>query len=66
MTKGITGRFRFSKISKKEVEKQIMKVENKESFGNDNISYGFINKMCRWISGKLIEIMNLSLEVRNC
>ena len=64
ITKGNTGRFRFSKISKKEVEKQIMKVENKESFGHNKISYGFIKKMCRWISGELTEIINLSLEVR--
>ena len=41
-----------------------MKVENKESFGHDKISYGFIKKMCRWISGELTEIINLSLEVR--
>ena len=64
LTKGNTGVFKFSKITKKEVEQQIQKVENKESFGHDRISYGYIKKMSEWIAGELTEIMNLSLEVK--
>ena len=64
MTEGNTGVFKFAKITKKEVEKQIQKVENKESFGHDKISYGYIKKMSKWIAGELTDIMNLSLEVK--
>ena len=64
MTKGNRGIFKFSKVTRKEVENQIKKVENKESFGHDKISYGFIKKMSKWISGELAEIINLSLEVK--
>ena len=60
MTKGNRGVFRFNKITKKEVEEQIKKVDNKESFGHEKISYGFIKKMSRWISGELTKIMNLN------
>ena len=64
LTKGNKGVFTFKKITKLEVEKQIRKVENKESFGHDTISYGFLKKMSRWISGEMTEIMNLSIEVK--
>ena len=64
MTKENTGVFKFAKITKKEVTNQIKKVENKESFGHDKISYGFIKKMSKWISGELTEKINLSLEVK--
>ena len=63
MTKGNTAVFRFRKITKAEVEKQIRSVGNKESFGNDEISYGYLKKMAPWISGEMTAIMNLSLEV---
>ena len=63
MTKGNKSIFRFRKITKAEVEKQIRSVGNKESFGNDEISYGFLKKMSPWISGELTAIMNLSLEL---
>ena len=33
----------------REVEKHIKKFDNKESFGHDKISYGFLKKMSRWI-----------------
>ena len=45
--------------------KQIALADNKESFGNDEILYGFLKKMSRWIAGELTAIMNLSLEVRS-
>ena len=64
MTKGNTGVFKFAKITKKEVEKQMQKVGNKESFGHDQILYGYIKKMSKLISGELTDIMNLSLEVK--
>ena len=56
--------FVFSKVTKDQVEKQIKKVDNKESFGHDKISYGFLKKMSKWIVGELTEIMNLSLETK--
>ena len=64
MTKGNKGVFSFKKITKSEVENQIRNVDNKESFGHDAISYGFLKKMSRWISGEMAEIMNLSLEIK--
>ena len=45
--------------------KQIATVDNKESFGNDEISYGFLKKMSRWISREIAAIINLSLDVRS-
>ena len=63
MTKGNKAVFGFRKITKAEVEKQIRAVGNKESFGNDEISYGYLKKMSYWISGEMTAIMNLSLEV---
>ena len=41
MTSGNKAVFTFSKVTKEQVEKQIQKVDNKESFGHDGISYGF-------------------------
>ena len=63
MTSGNKAVFRFRKITKLEVEKQICAAGNKESFGNDEISYGYLKKMSSWISGEMTAIMNLSLEV---
>ena len=64
MSKGNKAIFNFRKVSVKEVEKQITKVDNKESFGHDKISYGFLKKMKRWIVVEIMEIINLSLEVK--
>ena len=63
MTLGNKTVFRFKKVTKKEVEAQIQKVDNKESFGHDKISYSFLKKMRPWISEEITQIMNLSLEV---
>ena len=57
--------FSFKKVTKLEVEKNIIEVDNKESFGNDGILYGFIKKMMKWISQELTDIINLSLETRS-
>ena len=64
LTSGNKAVFGFSKGTKEQVQKQIQKVDNKESFGNDRISYGFLKKMSKWIAKELTEIMNLSLEVK--
>ena len=64
MTRGNKGVFNFKKVTVKEVAKQLQKVDNKESFGHDGISYGFLKKMKRWIIEEITEIINLSLEVR--
>ena len=64
MTRGNKAIFNFRKVSVREVEKQIQKVDNKESFGHDKISYGFLKKMKRWIVVEITEIINLSLEVK--
>ena len=50
--------------TKKEVEEKIAEVDNKESFGDDGISYGFLKKMKGWISQELTNIINLSLEIK--
>ena len=50
--------FTWKKVTQKEVEEKISEVDNKESFGEDGISYGFIKKMSAWISKELTEIMN--------
>ena len=63
--KGNKGVFMFRKVTKREVEKKIAEVDNKESFGDDGISYGFLKKMAKWISPELTEIMNLSLETKS-
>ena len=47
MTQGNRGIFRFKKVLKSEVKQQIAKVDNKESFGHDLISYGFLKKISK-------------------
>ena len=64
LTAGNKAVFTWKKITKKDVEKKITEVDNKESFGEDQISYGFLKKMSRWISQELTEIINLSLETK--
>ena len=64
MTKGNKGTFSFKPVTEKDVRKQIAAVANKESFGNDEISYGYLKKMSRWISKEMAAIMNHSLEVK--
>ena len=65
LTQGNKAVFSFKRVTKEEVMKQIASVDNKESFGNDEISYGFLKKMSRWIAGEMAAIMNLSLDVRS-
>ena len=46
------------------MKENIADVDNKESFGDDGISYGFLKKMSRWISQEMTDIMNMSLEIK--
>ena len=39
LTEGNAAVFTFRKVTRLEVEKKIQEVDNKESFGNDSISY---------------------------
>ena len=63
LTKGNRAVFNFKRITREEVVKQITAVENKESFGNDEILYGYLKKMNKWMSKELASIMNLSIDV---
>ena len=56
------GIFNFRKVTITEVKKQIIKVDNKESFGHDRISYE--KKISKWVVGEITEIINLSLELK--
>ena len=47
MSVGNKALFKFKKVTKQEVEAQIKKVDNKESFGHDKISYSFLKKMAQ-------------------
>ena len=47
-----------------EVKKRIIKVDNKESFRHDKISYGFLKKISKWVAREVTEIINLSLELK--
>ena len=64
MTRQNKGIFNFKKVTQTEVKNQIKKVDNKESFGHDRISYGFLKKMSRWIVEEITQIINLSLELK--
>ena len=65
MTKNNKAVFSSRQITKEEGMKHISSVDNKQSFGNDKISYGYVKKMSRWISEELALIINLSLEVKS-
>ena len=64
MTKCNRSIFNFRKVTVKEVKQKIVEVDNKESFGHDKISYGFLKKMSKWIVTEIKDIINLSLEVK--
>ena len=64
LTDGNKAVFAFTKVTKHDLEQKIKEVDNKESFGHDGISYGFIKKMMKYISLELTEIINLSLETK--
>ena len=55
--------FRFERIAEKKVMEKINRAKNKESFGEDEISYGFIKKMKGFIAKELTDIMNHSLKI---
>ena len=64
LTKSNQAVFNFRKVTVKEVQHKILEVDNKESFGHDKVSYGFLKKMSKWIVNEITEIINLSLEVK--
>ena len=59
MTKDNKGKFNFRKVTSSEVKEQIKSVDNKESFGHDQISYGFLKKMSTWIVPEITRIIIL-------
>ena len=62
LTAGNCGRFEFREVTEKEVKKAISKVDDKESFGVDLISYGCLKKLKDYISAPLTEIINMSIR----
>ena len=50
LTAGNKAVFTWKKVTQKDVEEKILEIENKESFGEDGISYGFLKKMSCWES----------------
>ena len=64
MTKSNRAVFNFRKVTVKVVKQKIKDVDNKESFGHDKVSYGFLKKMSKWVASEITEIINLSLDVK--
>jgi hypothetical protein len=63
LTAGNCGRFEFCEVTEKEVREAIKKVDDKESFGPDNISYGCLKKLVDYIVQPLTEIINMSIQI---
>ena len=63
LTAGNCGRFEFCEVTEKEVREAIKKVDDKESFGPDNISYGCLKKLIDYIVKPLTEIINMSIQI---
>ena len=62
LTAGNCGTFDFSEVTEKEVREAIKKVDDKESFGADYISYGCLKKLIKYVTHPLTEIINLPIE----
>ena len=62
LTAGNCGRFEFCEVTEKEVKNAICKVDDKESFGVDLISYGCLKKLKDYVSAPLTEIINMSIR----
>ena len=63
LTAGNCGRFDFNEVTEKEVREAIQKVDDKESFGADNISYGCLKKLIQYVTKPLTEIINMSIKI---
>ena len=50
-------------VTEKEVREAIQKVDDKESFGIDLISYGCLKKLIKYVTTPLTEIINLSIRM---
>ena len=62
-TTGNTIKFEFKELTEQQVSRQIEKVPNKESFGNDEISYGVLKRLSKRIVAELTRIFNMSLKL---
>ena len=60
---GNTRKFEYRALTEKQVARKIEKVPNKESFGNDEISYGVLKRLLKWIVPELTKIYNMSLRL---
>ena len=63
LTAGSCGRFEFSEVTEKEVREAITKVDDKESFGSDHISYGCLKKLVDYVIKPLTEVINMSIQI---
>ena len=63
LTAGSCGRFNFREVSEKEVREAIKKVDDKESFGVDLISYGCLKKLTDFVTPPLTKIINESIRI---
>ena len=62
LTAGNCGKFDFKEVTEKEVRDAITRVDDKESFGVDLISYGCLKKLIDYVSQPLTDIINMSIR----
>ena len=58
-----TKQFKYKELTEQQVARKIDKVPNKESFGHDEISYGVLKRVSKWIVPELTKIFNMSLRI---
>ena len=63
LTAGNCGKFDFIEVTEKDVKEAIKKVDDKESFGVDQISYGCLKKLIDYVTHPLTEIINMSIQI---
>ena len=63
LTAGNCGKFNFKEVKEKDVREAIQKVDDKESFGVDLISYGCLKKPIDYVTKPLTEIINMSIRI---
>ena len=63
LTAGSCGKFNFKEVKEKDVREAIQKVDDKESFGVDLISYGCLKKLIDYVTKPLTEIINMSIRI---
>ena len=61
-TTGNVRKFEFKLVTEAEVARKIAVSPNKESFGNDEVSYGVLKRMVKLIVPELTRIYNLSIR----